>query len=533
MGTMSPHPSWSFLLSYGWQDIRDRRDRWTGRVIVITITAVTVLALLSFGVPRAAEQAKQEQMGRRPDARYLWVRPEGGLAVDTFTPTRLQQLRVAVDNRMTPGRTSAVVYPFHDVVFAWGRAESESPTYEPGIRGRTIAPGDPLLHGYAESGYFVTGGPFESPEQPGVIVTAELLQKLGYPANNPAGTTTLEVASPGAGIPLQVPLVGVVWEKFPLGHQFIFNEAFEQSLHLADPDIPARRVRIGPVPRTWPDPLFLPSDISAKLDDLRIQTPPILQPIPEGGSLDTDPLCWVLTTTLPTSTPTADLPRMSYWSDDAKRIAEWVEDAGYPPSPGFGVLPDSTRKPTPPSRPGYDRAAVLTSDDGSLIEGLRAASAGIKDAGMETDDRMIRVLEAYSEAAQAAEFVLQIVVFVVGLVALVNLGALQGLRAGRKSTEIGLLKAVGMSSQSVRFIFVIEAGFLWLIGTIIGLLITIISVYLLGLVMISENFSALISVGWIVYGLLFLVGSLFGTTMTAWFATSSARRHPPAKIMSG
>lgn len=499
-----PRAPLPFVFNFAWRDLCDPRSRGTMAVMILTIAAVTALTLLALGLPRAAERARRQRLQDEPLTLCLWTWDADGLAGRPFTSERLLDLERRLQTHFSETQAHARCYPIQEMRLDWRKNSSGGPVELIELRGRTLAPGDPMLNGFTPR----NGTRFMSDDQAGVVVTSRLLEILGYPANLSAGTV-LQVRSPTSHERIDVSVVGVLDGTLPFQHCFVFTEAFARRLWAAETYQPESTVYSGPVPEQWPDPHELPPHVKQALREFGISPPRIVE---RTGQ----PSCWKLTTQRDV------LPTRSMWRIYAGRINELMKEAGKPLGPDFERLEFLTQL-APPTPPIYELAAVYVDD----LAVLEPAATVLRTAGLQTNDSVILQLRAYGEATEAAQRFLLAIAVVVFVLAAVNLMALQALRLQKKVSEIGMLRAVGMNEMVLLGIHVLEASLLGFAGTLIGITFALVVAELLTYAFGLQGWISLLTpefysrVGMFLVAS-FLLGWMSSAVVTVWIVHASS-----------
>lgn len=503
-------PRISFLVRFAIQDLADARGRASTFIIVLTVALVTVFTLLSLILPQAAERARLEHLKSEPLTLCLWAWDADGVAGQPITQQRLKELSNQLSHFVGESK-QAHCYPFYELKLDWRKNTRDGVYSCVSLRGRTLQEGDPLLESCPLRG----GEHFTLTDQKGVLVTPSLLNALDYPADPPPGTV-LSIRAAASAELLKVPLLGVLREELPFRHTFVMTEAFENSLRTSEADVPLRTIRTGPVPSRWPRPFALPVSVREALAAFKISRPSVLE---RTGR----PLTWSLTTERDTP------PVRSLWRDELRRLNDLMQEAGYPRGRDFEMLETLEQQLPPPSRPGYDLVGVYVAD----LPALHPAAHAIRTVGLQANEGVIRQLQAYNEATQAARIILLWIAGIVGFIATVNLLALQMLRLQKKVAEIGMLGTIGMSSSTLLAIHGVEILLLWITGTLAGIVLSLATAEGLANACHFHPWKSLLSADFFSRGSVFLLLSLSFCVMSSWISILwTAHGTSPAMALS-
>ena len=431
---MSPGQRLRFLFGFAWQDLFERNARRTTRVLLVTVAVLSGFTLAVYGLALGYEHVRLRRLERDPLARCLWatVRTFG----DKVQPRQLDALRGRL------GESSC--HPFREAEMDWFvRAGGDGLARSTSLTGRTLAPGDPLL----QSLPLRSGRGFERPDEAGVIVTESMLRVLDQPAN----VVSLRLRSRASGEPVDVPLLGVTQGPLPMGHFFLLTEDYHRRLLTEDPNPAVAAVRTGPVPESWPTPDRLPQTIKDALETYKI-LPPRIERRADGGKV------WLLESS-------EEAQPRSVWLALVNNIHELMLEADrtLKPAPQFVriVIPTVIRGQPPM---GYDGVGIYVRD----LPELKPAAEVAQEAGLLVNRDVIEQIEAIGRVSQRAVLLLTVVVLVLGALSFWNIKVIQELRSLQKVSEIGMLKAIGMSNGLLRQVYLAEASLVWGIGTVGG-----------------------------------------------------------------
>jgi hypothetical protein len=426
-----------FFLWFAWGDLF-RGHAWPTTVAVAVTNGLLLgLVLLIYGVAVGYREAYLRAYKNNPLARCLWLEDRNP---GRMPPARVAQARAAVEQ---PG---VAFYPFRQK--EWQFERPGRPGQEQ-LRGRTLAPDDPLLDGYQATGKFRTGGPFGSPQDTGIVVTETLLKRLSPDRDPPPVPPVLSFFLENGVKPKTARVVGVLTEALPLGHQFVVTEAYETEL-LAENEL-AAEVRTLSIPADWrTEPL--PDKLAETLDTFRLddlgQVPYLKGHVWKFKSLD------------------GKISRLT-WGKYLDRIAEIMAADKRSPAPvGFATdfeLIDAERSRA--ARPGYEFAGLYY-DDAQQMESAEtlAERDGLavinKDTVIQIRDVM-RTSEMFLRQSQ-------VVMWVVVVVAAINMIVIQWLRIQQKLRELGMVKAIGLGWGRLALTYLTEALLIWLLLAAVG-----------------------------------------------------------------
>ena len=118
------------------------------------------------------------------------------------------------------------------------------------------------------------------------------------------------------------------------------------------------------------------------------------------------------------------------------------------------------------ARDGYDSVTIRAAD----VSRATALSTQLRHDGFQ-----VQSLEIFMTAANRIVTVVTVMFTLIGgialLVAAIGIANTMVMAIYERTREIGVLKAMGASSREIRRMFMLEAGFIGLIGGVIGLLL--------------------------------------------------------------
>jgi len=440
------------LFAYSIRDLFDRRTYITATAIVLTVALVTGLSFFALAIPEAANRAQTDRLKQNPLALTLWAWPHGG---SVGQPISDQSYKIVADRlKAELGGRLVTSAPFHEIRFQWVRHTAE---YSVPFRGRDWSgSSDPLANYLGDAERYCSGGPFADSASPGVIVTRRMVNELGY-SEIPAAGTSLTLQSLDSGAPISVPLVGVLKDPLPLGHSFVLTSSFCQQLQATEPDYPCRTIRSGPVPKEWhDDDGQMSKGVAEYLLAEEVSNVPVRRTSGE--------LVWSLTSTR------AEPHRISAWRRKLRGINETISRELRHASLDFEKAEFPEKEYTPPSASqiGYQYMGMSVRD----LNDLEAISPILDRLEIHANEGIIPQMKAYRDAADAAVRTLEHLSAIVALMAAVSLLAMSLLRILPKKSDIGMLRAVGMSNFTLILLYGFESLILGIAGIALGVVLS-------------------------------------------------------------
>lgn len=507
---------WRRLRFLRWLAVRDLYEPNALRVTKVnrrSIAVVTGLTVLALGIAWGTRGLKLKEFEDDPLALCLWVglpNREG-----EFDEPRLEAMRAALAARLGPGFRE--VHGFSPLREQWYK-------YMDGlgqlvaIAGRTLEPGDPLLDSLKSK--LLAGRLFDSDESAGVIVTAGMLEelrpdlksalaalkrrarsKVGGPAwlgqwlgrpraaDDDTGASPAEpinesdlladlelhaLGAPGQRVPVKV--WAIVDVTLPFEQSFIVTAEYAKAIRALKAPLTARGVETGPVPADWPRPPIL-----AQLDLAALPAGPTPSGLPRAAlEVLKDATTFQLSEARAVARPGQTIWRLltsapdglmeATWADLLDRLAKAMGGAPAEFTQRRRLI-DTRRAMTTTTETGHRMAAVYLRGVAALrpaIDLFGEAPPG-KPFPYPVLKEGIDQIDAIDRGSQYAFATIAALAIVLLLNGCSNMRVIQKLRSELKLTEIGMLKAMGMSSWLLWGFFVLEAGLIWLRGTLWGL----------------------------------------------------------------
>ena len=460
-----------FLHWFALSDLYEPNAYRTTRVNRRSVALVTALSILAFGLAEGTREVRLAQFRANPMTLCLWIGdPNETARIDT----RLQQeMSDALRRRLGPGFRAAC--PFQRLLYGWylsdaaeNRDTRSGTARDTLIEGRTLSADDPFLEGL--KGHFVQGGPFTAPEHGGVIVTRRMLELLRLiptetaeaPLKKAAVVYPKTLALRVFNAPDErkdVPVVGVIDLVLPNGQQFVVTAGYERRLRKEMAPIRAPRVQTGPVPADWPARSGLPPRVK---DLLAGETYNILRLSRRARPEDGRPV-WVV------ETGHASGLLIRTWRTFLEAVRAIMKEENLPDPPEFVSelkLLDATQEDAD-DPPAFRMAGVYLTD----LPALEPAAALLRhDFQFPVNEEVIEQIKAIDKNSQQAMIASTVLALVLLTNGCSNMRVIQKLRAELKLTEIGMLKAMGMSHGLLRGLHLYEAWLVWRAGTIAGVL---------------------------------------------------------------
>lgn len=318
--------------------------------------------------------------------------------------------------------------------------------------GRTACgPADPLLKLLR----LQAGKTLTMPDELGVVVSPKLLDELGWSGDLrslPALRFRRLGNAQATSDSINVPVVGVTTREFSARWQFVLLESSYFAIQEQHRDVEARAVQVRPVPPGW-DLTNLPNEVVDTLRNLGI----------EGGEIVAakgERSCEFRRQTA--------LLRSNwgiYIRDLRRAMTGFTQFGDEPFFTEITAMSGDDRKAVPLQ--DYDYVSFYTTDPNSVERLVELAHP------LPSDPELTSRLSQLGTVAKLGRVVLLTVLCAVVAIGLVNLSAIEEMRAEAKSEEIGLLKAMGMRDKDLLAVFQRESMVVSMIGILLSIVVAI------------------------------------------------------------
>lgn len=438
-----------FLRWFARLNLWETQARRSTGVNIVSIALVVGFVIFTFGITWGIDQARRRKLQEDPLALCCWIGSSvERLPIDDSFRSRVEQ---AVAREL--GADDAIeVFPFRErLLHIYDKSGQR--VLRP--QGRTVMAEDKLFDSVPLRGN--THWPTVAPATPGLIVTPGLLSDLGYGPDEHPRELSVE---PVGGGKISVPVIDETTGKLPLNYSFALSEPYDRDLRQRHGNLVLESIRIGPVPPDWPSVEQLPDELTEMF-----RTYKLYPPAAEG---EPGKLHWVLQ-----HNGNGDVPALEDWHLYVERIHEAIVGLDRPGGGKYSARPELSRiqppdappDPNPPPLPPYDYAAVYF----QTVEQLERAIPVFEQAHAPLNQETVRQLKAISEQTQAVITVLSALAVIIAGVVLLNMALIQVLRSEQKTGEVGMLKAMGMTTPSLRWLAVVESMQLWGYGSLAGI----------------------------------------------------------------
>lgn len=434
--------------------------RWlTTALNVFTLTTLIVAALVIGGLVIGTTRLIREFIEANPMALVIEVYGGMGASVKTISEEDEQKIRSFswTSNGIQPtegghenGRVIHHVAGWNDVgPLFWKKDGSRDKDFTPG---RTVQPGDPVL---GKLRYLYRSHPsvlFSDGDAPEIIVTAKLLEQLGYDPIPTRPPKTLQVNYRDTAAPLR--LVAVA-EWIPSG-DLLLTEAFYRRFRDRQWVWPPmhHHAYLGPVSADQSQAIL--QKATSYFNDQNVEA----IPLERAGSAKwlraelSDQQSWPQSYWEETFFPTLAL----YLGNPAWYSGLSVEFDDPLPLRGETRIPIDI---------GFTRASVYAkqlSDVPGVVDALTRM-------GLKVDDRIAQEVVFLQQISSFGRRIFAWVVGAVAVLAAVNIGLSFAQTIHRKQAQIGILRAFGASRRFIFSIYICEATFLWILAAVLGLII--------------------------------------------------------------
>lgn len=432
--------------------------RWLTTVLnVFTLATLIVAALVVGGLVVGTTRLIREYIEANPMALVVEVYGGIGASVKTLSEADEQAIRTLVHGgeRVRPDASASdlkrVVHHVsgwndYDLWF-WQKSGARDTDFTPG---RTVQAGDPILEKLSYLYRSRSDRVFSREDAPEIVVTAKLLQQLGYETAPGRLPKALRVVYRDKPAPLQIAAVA---ERIPSG-DFLIPELFYRRFRDKQWVWPPRHrhAYLGPL---QPDQARL---IQSKAGNyFRDQEVDALLAERSGSAK------WLMFKLRGQQSWT-----QSYWEETFfPAVALFLESV--PWYPGLGVDFDDALPPGDdawmPVHIGFTRASVYVKELAQVPAVVEALTA----MGLRVDDRIAQEVVFLQQVSAFGKRIFGWVIGAVGILAAVNIGLSFAQTIHRKQAQIGILRAYGASRRFIFSIYLCEATLLWILAASLGL----------------------------------------------------------------
>ncbi|WP_166820111.1 hypothetical protein [Thalassoroseus pseudoceratinae] len=440
-----------YLKWYAVWDLNSPASLPVTRVVRTSIQLATVLTVVSATFAMALPQIEELRLDSRPFAKSLWVgTPQ--VRSRLITPDRLDRLNQELALRIEEGKYR--VTPFHG--FELRFAEHEPP----GMRtqfGCVMKPGSMLQERFSPS--------FAETPGSGLIVTARLLEELGYSLDDPPETLKAEFGDngrPQVSLPIQL----IIDEEPHYNVRFFIPHAEYERIFEEGHFPMIGRQRVGPIDDRFPTAAEINADsiIPEQIERVKVEEQA------KSYILISDP---------------PRIPRK--WDAIIGRLRHELRmfpDFDFPEDEP--ILPDvepfEITQESPVFNEGYDLAEIRVDS----LSDLQAAAEACEAAGYPADETLVKQLLALRENGLVARIVVAIVVFLLAINAAYITWGIQQLRSRIKRPEVGMLKAMGVSHEMFRSMLWTQTFYLIRVAVGVGILVAVVPLIGLGALLVQQ-----------------------------------------------
>ena len=432
------------------------------------VAVVCALTLASYGLTFGSYRVQRERLKSEAWALCLWA-GDSFLTKGRVSLDDVRQLEDEIQFKLPKWSPQDGCFPFRTIDDLQFGLPSQ-PTNVP-LRGRTLhvsaSRRDPMLDGIK----LRHGRKPTKPDESGVFLSPHALERLGVKEAYPT-PTTLTVYVPNHAAQT-VTVLGVSQVELPNGLDFVISE-FTDAQFRTKKSEPRPYIESGPWPATWPRPNELPDSLHERLTQ-HWQIKPLEMTFNEGADR-------LLLEVL------ADSDRIGYtdekWAAILREIAVAATQRTGLESPEFAqVAPAPKSEPVAPADApaNWDMVGLYFENVDDLSPAADACDRVPRLRNTVSRD-VIHQLERIGEETTALLGIVTMFQVVVFLLAFSNMGVLQWMQASLKTSEAGMLRAIGMSPSTMARIAVAEALLVslpaCLAGVIVGLSVALFLSYM-------------------------------------------------------
>lgn len=451
------------VLRFAWIDLFDGRA-WRPTVIVLLSLGLTCgFIVFQYGRIHGGNAVEKYRLDQRPDALRLWA----GDSTHTkrkITPAAAEALRIAIETRLPEGEKLRGVLPFRISELDW-EAQNQKSMHVVGCTMNLQAGETFAEHFLIKSSPLRSGKGFDGPNDKGVVVCPGMLKLLKAGDNPPE----LRVWVNGATEPIRV--AGVFKNDLP-GFGFVMLDAQEHEL-TTRPDPQLESINTGPVPEEW---LQNRDAFGALTKAVFPETSFRIGLREPEGSPKYLVITQIASLVMSVGAPPKETLPLSDWQNLVNRLGDHLDkNANSKHAGAFCLLAIDLDRPAPPP-PVYDMVAVYlrTASQAKAMNDVCADFPDIpglsKNYDKTTAEQVALIDEQTSERLEILDTAKSVIF---GLVAM-NLAVIQFLLIVQKTSEIGMMRAMGAGKFLLFRILVSEASILWFLsafgGVVAGLL---------------------------------------------------------------
>jgi len=448
-----------FIARFAWQDVTDRSARRTTRVVFLAVAIVCAAIISPIGFALGVDRVSRARLERDPLVRCLWTGENN--VRGRITPAVQQTIREKLRARIPTLDGVAGVYPFYNTEFQFLNSKGLP---QPPLDGRTITlsseGNDPLQ----SSRPTLNGRVLQQSTDVGLVVSPKFWKDLGFDPKSPPQSIKLYRL---ADDPIDVPIVDTMQAELPTFHLFILTEDYERELRRLCTFPSSDSIQTRPIPKGFPlDPDDLNADaklvfkargIDASYDE-------------RGGGR----VWWILRWKASDPVNRNQLePSLRTWQIILNELHSRQTNRFASEGEQQDLRVDTSRfvVPLPPKVEKYDMAAIYAPDLDSLVEESEiiptiVAGESLLTVNTEMVEKVVRLQEQTKLMLRSLFIALGFLL----LLAVFSIYFVQSLRADQQIAEIGMLRAMGMSSSAIRCVYLIEGFFIWLPAASFGVL---------------------------------------------------------------
>ncbi len=477
----------SELLAHGLRDLAARRSLGTTGTAVFTIAVLAAIAVVCYGLAIGRREAERAKIQANTHLRCLRV----GNNLTTraqFTGKLIYDLRKQLDDRRLYAGVVEALQPYRscaDSLSGWSLQQDGR--YAP-LRGRTVAIEESKEELFLR-GRKVRGGGrlLAKADDEGVLLTPSALKKLGVegPGENidsiwvSAGPQTQKIA-----------VFGILEENLPNFYDYVIPERFEARLVHPQSEEEFPSYVSGPAPKPWQEQFRVLKDGSIDL-----KRPEVTNVLPEAALFDRATLIVGDRIQIRAREPVDETqhPRMTaaWWRDLLRRLGQKLGKQTGVEQPDFWSK--SSYDGRVAEHGEYHREAddfinIYVYNIDSLGPVANVCEALPELGGEGTVDReVIKRLDAVDDNLHSALKTISTCQVALVFLGFVTLAAIQFMRSAEKTSEAGMLRAMGMPRRQLIALVCWQAVVVCLLGATVGISVGAIAGYMLAAAQTAAN----------------------------------------------